>query len=78
MQVILTLIHIQIMLNQYSVPVMIYVLVGVICAERFIDGRALVHELYGASCVSRDVTDRQQPADRQRERQTRRSLCKYN
>lgn len=47
---------------------MIYVLVGVVHAERLIDGGALVHELYGASRVSRDVTDGQQPADRQRER----------
>jgi len=46
------------------VPVMIYVLVSVIHAERFINGGALVHELYRASGVSRYVTDSQQPVKR--------------
>lgn len=50
-----------------TVPVMIYVLVGVVHAERLVDGGALVHELYGASGVGRDVTDGQQPADRRTE-----------
>lgn len=50
-----------------TVPVMIYVLVCIIYAERLINGGALIHELYGAAGVSRDVTDGQQPRKRGQE-----------
>lgn len=47
---------------------MIDVLVGVVHAERLVDGGALVHELYGAVGVGGDVADGQQSAKRRRGR----------
>lgn len=47
------------------VPVVIYVLVGVVHTERLIDGGALVHELDGAPGVSRDVTDGQKSVNKE-------------
>lgn len=44
---------------------MIDVLVGVIHAERLVDGGALVHEPDGAARVGRDVADGQQSAETQ-------------
>lgn len=43
---------------------MVDVLVGVVHAERLVDGGALVHELDGAAGVGRDVADGEQPAER--------------
>lgn len=51
-------------LHNKSIPVVIDVLVGVVHAERLVDGGALVHELDGASGVCRDVADGQQSAER--------------
>lgn len=45
---------------------MIDVLVGVVHAERLVDGGALIHELYGAVGVGGDVADGQQSAERRR------------
>ena len=49
----------------HSVPVMIYVLVGIIHTEGLINGGALCHELDGAARVSRNVTDRHEPERQQ-------------
>lgn len=52
--------------GEQALPVVIYMLVGVIHTERLINGGALIHEPYRTSGVSGYVTDGEQSVKREK------------